>query len=800
MSPSHEPDRSRGPLSDLRVLELGERVAAPYCAKLLADLGADVIKVERPSGDPARRRGPFRDDEPHPDRSALFLYLNGHKRGVTADLETDAGRSAFREWVAWADVLIEDRPPGALEASGLGPDALLAANPGLIIASITPFGQTGPNRGHASYHLNLYHASGHASPFESGALRARRAASKAGGQLGEYDAGLTAAVGVLGAVLHRERTGRGQHIDVSKQEAMMCLERVTIGRFANEPEPFSGRGGPGGLVRAKDGWFIVNTLEPRQWQGLVEAMGSPDWSREAWLEDPRQRMERRAEIDAHVAEWAADRSRDEIYHAVQAHGTPAGPVRDVSEVLDWGQTRGRGFFRELTHPDVGPLLHPTLAYLSSEMPWQGAPAPRLGEHDAEVAHGLPPREPRAADDPAAAAPLAGVRVLDFTWAWAGPQASLLLAMLGAEIIKVESHARLDHSRVHTLTAGSLSGGIDESPVFNDLNLGKRSVTLNLGKPEARDLVRGIAAKSDVVLQNMRPGVLDRLGLGYDDLCKVRPDLIMLSSSAVGATGPEASYTGYAPTFACLSGVVSISGHPDEPPIALSGSVDLRVGTASAFAVLTALHHRRRTGRGQHIDLSSTEVMSAMIGEAFLGYQLTGRVPERIGNRDASMAPHGCYRCRGEGEWITIAVGTEAEWEALCRVIDDPALARPEFGSAEARHRAQDALDEIIGRFTAHLPREEAVERLQGAGVAAAIVHDGASLARDPHVLARGVYETVEHPRMGPLKTVRPPWRLEGAATPCASPLIGEHNAYVLGEILGLSPGELDALVEARIVY
>jgi benzylsuccinate CoA-transferase BbsF subunit len=515
-------------------------------------------------------------------------------------------------------------------------------------------------------------------------------------------------------------------------------------------------------------------------------------------------MERRHEIDEHVAEWAADRSRDEIYHAVQSHGTPAGPVRNVAEVLGWEQARGRGFFRELTHPYAGTLRYPTLPYLSSEMPWQGSAAPRQGEHDAEIARGLAPRESPAGDDEGVAAPLAGVRVLDFTWAWAGPQASLLLCMLGAEVIKVESHARLDHARVHTLTAGSLSGGIDESPVFNDLNLGKRSVTLNLGKPEARELVRQLASKSDIVLQNMRPGVLDRLGLGYEDLRKVRPDIIMLSSSAVGATGPESSYAGYAPTFACLSGVVSISGHPDEAPIALSGSVDLRVGTASAFAVLAALYQRRRTGRGQNIDLSSTEVMSAMIGEAFLGYELTGRLPERVGNRDESMAPHGCYRCRGEGEregeWITIAVATEAEWQALCRVVDDPALARPEFASARLRHQSQDALDEIISRFTARLAREDAVEQLQRAGVAAAIVHNGASLARDPHVLARGVYETVDHPRMGTLKTVRPPWRLEGAATPCASPLIGEHNAYVLAEILGLSTAEIDALVEAEIVY
>lgn len=601
----------------------------------------------------------------------------------------------------------------------------------------------------------------------------------------------------------------------------MCLERVTIGRFANEPDAFSGRGRPGGLVRAKDGWFIVNTLEPHQWTGLVEMMGNPAWSQEPWCRDPSTRIERQAEIQQHLADWAATRTRDEIYHAAQAHRTPAGPVRDVAEVMAWPQVRERGFFRELVHTRAGALEYPTAPYRFSESEWVGFPAPRLGEHAAEV-RGELRRSVGAADDAresgagavsapvapvdpvAPVGPLAGIRVLDFTWAWAGPQGSLLLGMLGAEVIKVESLARLDHARVHSLTAGTVSGRYDESPIFNDLNLGKRSVTLNLRKEGARELVRKLASRCDVVLQNMRPGVLDRLGLGYAELRKVRPDVIMLSSSAVGATGPERSYAGYAPTFACLSGIASISGHPDEPPMALSGSVDLRVGTTAAFAVLAALIHRRRTGRGQDIDLSSTEVMSAMMGEAFIGYQLTGRVPGRIGNRDERMAPHGCYRCRSEGnperEWITIAVDSDAQWQAFKDVAGDPALERPEFATREARLQHQDELDEIVSRFTSRHAPAEAVEKLQDAGVAAAIVHTGASLAHDPHVRARGVYEVVEHPLLGALESVRPPWRLEGASLPGPSPLLGQHNRYVLGEILGLGEDEIAALVADEVIY
>jgi crotonobetainyl-CoA:carnitine CoA-transferase CaiB-like acyl-CoA transferase len=400
------------------------------------------------------------------------------------------------------------------------------------------------------------------------------------------------------------------------------------------------------------------------------------------------------------------------------------------------------------------------------------------------------------DAGASRGPLAGIRVADFTWAWAGPQGTLLLSMLGAEVIKIESRVRLDHARMISLMIGDAGGGIDESPFFNDLNLGKLSLTLNLRTEEARDIARRLVAVSDVVTANMRPGVLDRLGLGYEALCEVKPDIIVLSSSAVGATGPEKFNTGYAPTFAAMSGVVDYTGYPDEAPTLLSGSVDLRVGTMAAFAVLAALHHRQRTGEGQYIDLSSTEVMSAMMGEAFLEYSMTGRVPERTGNRDSAMAPHGCYRCRGEPRWITIAVGDDSEWAALRSVLGDPELEDGAFAGPLERWRNQDRLDEIIERWTRERGADEAATRLQRAGVPSMPVHNGATLAGDPHIRARGILETADHPKLGERIVVGPPWKLEGAGVRGASPLIGEHTQYVLREVLGLSQEEIERLEKA----
>ena len=363
------------------------------------------------------------------------------------------------------------------------------------------------------------------------------------------------------------------------------------------------------------------------------------------------------------------------------------------------------------------------------------------------------------------------------------------------MIKIESRTRLDHSRVRSLMGGATQGGPDASPLFNDLNLNKCSLTLNLREEGSREIVRKLVAKSDAVLQNMRPGVLDRLGIGYDDLRAVKPDIIMLSSSAVGATGPERTYAGYAPTFASLSGMAHITGHPDLPPLPLSGSVDLRVGTAAAFATLAALYHRERTGEGQHIDLSSTEVMSSMMGEVFLGYEMNGQIPERMGNRDTTMAPHNCYRWRDEGRWVTIAVGSEEEWDALKRVLGDPALDEEGFADPASRWCNQARLDPIIERWTMEREVAEVVKTLQDAGVAALPVNSGAQISHDPHVQERDILETIVHPVLGERQVVGPPWTFSNASVGVRrpAPLLGEHNRYVLADILGMSQPEIDQL-------
>ncbi|HUS82734.1 MAG TPA: CoA transferase [Dehalococcoidia bacterium] len=402
-------------------------------------------------------------------------------------------------------------------------------------------------------------------------------------------------------------------------------------------------------------------------------------------------------------------------------------------------------------------------------------------------------------------PLEGVRVVDMTWVWAGPVACMLLAMLGAEVIKVESRDRLDFFRRYAIwplaDAEPTELSTDGSMMFLSANMSKLGVTLNLGRPEGKDILRRLIAVSDVVVENMRPGAMERMGLGYDALRKINPAIIMLSSSARGASGPESQYAGYAAVNHAIGGAAHITGYPDGPPGYALGDVDLMNATTSAFAIVAALRYRDLTGEGQFIDYSQSEGVTSLIGEVLLDYQMTGRMPGRKGNSDEFMAPHNVYPCWGIDRWLAIAVETDDEFAALCDVMEMPELRRdPRFASAEARKRNEAALDEIIGGWTHRRDRDFAAKRLGEAGVAAAPCRDGQDLFRDPHLRARGVFSEVERPEGAGYEVVGLPWK-SSAYEPAVrrAPLLGEHNDYVFRDVLGLVPAEIERLRREGVI-
>ena len=399
--------------------------------------------------------------------------------------------------------------------------------------------------------------------------------------------------------------------------------------------------------------------------------------------------------------------------------------------------------------------------------------------------------------------LEGVRTADFCWLWAGAYATGLLALLGAEVIKIESMARPDPSRKMTLTIGQAFEGVEHSPVFNSINLNKLSVRLNLKQPAAVELAKKIVQISDVASENMRPGAMDSIGLGYDVLKEVKPDIIMLSSSAFGSEGPLRRYGGYAPSFACYSGLAHLTGYSDGPPNPLTGSTDLMSATTSAFAIMAALNHRQHTGQGQHIDMASVESLAVFTGDALMEYIMNGRVQSRNGNHDRIMAPHNCYRCRGDDKWVSIAVATDEEWQAFCNAAGHPEWASDErFSDTYSRWKNERELNDLIGEWTVNYTHYEVTEILQKAGVAAIPSFSNEEIFSDPHFKARELAVEVEHPSMGKQVVLGPPWRL--SETPArvtkSAPTIGENNEYVFGEILGMSGKEIARLIEEEIIY
>jgi benzylsuccinate CoA-transferase BbsF subunit len=401
------------------------------------------------------------------------------------------------------------------------------------------------------------------------------------------------------------------------------------------------------------------------------------------------------------------------------------------------------------------------------------------------------------------AALQGVRIADFCWLWAGAYATGLLAILGAEVIKIESMARVDPSRTMTFTMGQAFEGVDHSPVFNSINLNKLSIKLNLKQPKGVELAKKLVQISDVASQNMRPGAMNKIGLGYEALKEVKPDIIMLSSSSFGAEGPMRRYGGYAPSFTSYSGLTHLTGYSDSPPNPMTGSTDLMSATTGAFAIIAALNHRQNTGQGQHIDLSSVESLAMFTGDALMDYIMNGRVRSRRGNRDDVMAPHNCYRCRGDDRWVSIAVSTEEEWQAFCQVMGNPDWTRDgRFCDARGRWQNQEELDTLITEWTVNYTHYELTEILQKAGVAAFPSLSNQEIFSDPHFKERKLAVEVEHPVMKKQVVLGAPWKL--SETPAevikASPTMGENNEYVFGELLGLSSNEIKRLMDEQVIY
>ncbi len=797
-------------LSDLRVLELSSGVAAEYCGKLLADFGARVIKVEAPTtGAKSRAMGPFATGGAACERSGLFAYLNTNKQSVVVDPATPDGPEALRSLIRTVDVIIDDHPKGWLEGLGIGPATCSSQQPALIVCSITPFGYEAPAALQIARSINVLHSSwGYHSPCA--ADPAKPPLSGVGRFLPDYESGLVAALALAAAAYWRESSGRGQFIDVSQQASMSSLVDYVLGQMVAGTMEVSDRrqaydlGGPATFFQCRDGYVYLWMSEPGHWDGMSTLMGDPAWMREypaRWLElhITPERIDR---CRMEIARWMKDQNKSDVASRAQKLGVPLVPVNTMEDVFRSSQLEFRKFFTQIEHPSLGKLHYPTVPYRLSATPARiDKPAPLLGQHTdevmREVSQGMTARKSGRPPDERAprGGPLQGVRVLEVTKIWAGPYTGKLLSFLGAEVIRVESYDSLDATRAFGNT------DINDAPGFQAINPGKYSVQISMKGEEGRRLVRELAKVSDIFIENLRPGAAQRMGLGYEALRAAKRDIIAVSMSMHGNEGPLSYQTGYAPCFSALAGICHMAGYEGGPPVLFNQRYgDSSYGTAAAYAAVIALLQRRRTGEGQFVDVSAVESLTAMLGDCFMDYFVTGQVPERQGARHAEMAPHGLYPC-ADGEWISIAVQTDEEWRALCEAMGQPALAAryPDLRSRRANVRE---LDGTLAAWTSSQPAGELSGELQRRGVAAFKSLNSIDLVSDERLWQREFYTHVTDRAQRSIPIVGAPWRM--SATPPAisraAPQLGEQNDYVLGELLGLSTEQRQRLVAEKVIY
>ena len=791
-----------------QVLELGGGVAAGYAGKLLANLGARVVKLEAPEGDPTRRRGPFPRNQPHPERSGTFIALNTNKRSVVADLHTESGRQTLHSLAGRTHLLLHDLPPGEMAAQGLEFEGLRRNNPALVMLSLTPFGLSGPHKDYSASDLTLIHGGGWGWLCPGKSQRADQPPIKPFGQHVLVQAGIHGVVAALAALRAARLSGVGEHIDLSMQQVVGCLLGRHFGVHAYTGKPDSRLSPslyePMSFYPCRDGAVFIIAPEEAQYERLLELMGHPSWGAEPRFKGKENRGANQEPLKALISQWTAGKTVDEVFHGCQQQRVGAAPVYSHAQLEGHPHLKLRGFFRQLRQPALGTTTLPGAPYLLQQDWWKApTPAPELGEanRDKENVFNalkaiLPAPENSGAEE-VPALPLAGVRVLDFSWIWAGPHCTLLLAMLGAEVIKVESARRLDLSRRANLYASGLEPGVNRSGYFNTVNQGKRSLTVNLAHPDGVQLLLELAGQCDVVVSNFGTGVMERLGLGTAALQKARRDLIICAISAFGQTGPCREYVGYGPLISPLGGVTAHTGYSDGAPQDVGTAYgDPNGGAHAAVAILAALLARDSFGGGQVIDLSMWE---AMINTGFEGWMrhAVGLPPlPRGGNHDPADAPHNCFPCAGEDHWLAISVHSDAQWQSLCRALGQPGWAgEPRFSTASARKRHEADLDALIAETTRGRDHWELTGTLQNAGVCAYPSLNGADLLENPQLAARQFFNTPHHQEVGLRPHPGTPWNFLKKPLPPmkAAPLLGADTDSILRTLLDLSEQEIQHL-------
>lgn len=786
---------SSSPSNDsLRVVELVDNnsdVAIAYAGWLLLQLGAVVNRFCEQSAQPAELAAPEtvtgevlakgKSDVPYPATQIDFIAL-------------------LRDH----DILLLDST-APLTAFGLSLEDLSKELPSLIIGVATTFGIEGPYANYLGSGLDAQALSAAAWALgEEG----RKPLSLPPGIV-EHQAGVMLAAGALMALQVGEQCGSGRIVDIALADTLAsyvggnCRIYIRHGlRWHRSGRRASGSGGayPFAILPCKDGEVCVFGRTPEEWQRLVEVMGNPTWASDPRYQDLRAMGQQFPdESDALIKPWLAKHTKAELEAIALENNLILSPLRNFADTLNSSQFEAREFFYQQELQGKS-LKLPGLPFRISES--RDRAAPNIANR---LLHGRP-----AAAAPAETPklPLAGIRVLDFGWVWSAPWVSGMLGELGAEVIKVEHAGRPDNLRLsgRVIRDGQKVEGPSKemSPMFHQVNHGKLGITLNIKKPEAVQLCKRLAAKSDLVIENMSPDTMERSGLGYDVLREVNERLVMLSMSAAGQFGPLAKMRAYAPNMSSAAGMEALVGYRGEAPI---GALNFALGDPNAsahalLAVLASLRRARLTGSGAYIDLSQVEALLGVLRPYVIDSQLNGRQSPTLGNSHPCMAPHGIFPARGEDSWLAISIPSESAWQALREIGKQASWVNdPRYLTMASRLAHVESLESDLALWTKNHVRDALVDNLRSAGICATPVLSVEEQWAHPHFKARGIQHTVTIPHYGEEPIFQAPWRFSDFSPQIntCGPSTGQHNEQVLGGLLGLSPEEIDTLKHNGVV-
>ena len=807
-------------LSGIRVLDLTTQ-RAELTGRLLAELGADVLKVEPPEGAPSRRLAPFEAGTPN----SLYWAATGMgKSSAVLDLETPHGRSRLRELARVADVLIESFDPGVMDSCELGEQALRTLNPALVYVSITPYGQTGPKSCWPATELTLEAAGGRI------ALQGDRDRPPipVGYPQATFHAGARAAADTIIALNERALSGRGQRLDASVQAAVIWTLMCYTGYPSNtggDPPGFGDdrakapeRRVPGlGTSPCKDGYVVVTPTSDRQLYQAIGASVLPalravglgqegldgiDWQTfGAGVREGTADPELVARAFEAVRVFFRQKTKLELFEWAWSNDIHLGPGNTTKDLLENPHLVAKDYWQK-----VGDYTHPGSAVRTTRTPLvKLTAAPALGRDQERIEAWLrSPGGGKPAPSPKRERPgeaFAGLKVADFSWVAVGPIVGKALADHGATVVRVESSTRVDY--VRTLQPFKDNEvGINRSHWVNNLNTSKLGLALNLGTQGGREIARSLVDWADVVVENYTPGTMKRLGLDYETVSKGHEDLIMISTCLLGQTGPWASFAGYGPHGAAISGLHAITGWPDRQPAGPVGPYSDVIAPHYAVATLAAaILQRRRTGLGQHIDVSQVEAAIHFIEPLLLDQTVNGRTALPAGHDSPYACPHGVYPTLGRERYIAIAVETPAQWLALKSVAPLEEFADARFDSLQERMTSKERLTQVLSAWTAGWDRRELESLLIEAGVPASVVQRPTEVCTDPQLAHREFFVTLHQSEVGPIPYDGLMTRFSAKKVQMhkAAPCVGEDTDYVLRELLGLSEEQVSDLAAAGLL-